>query len=113
MPFEMNLFEQMKHAIEEPKVGTLGYFQVRQKTLSEWLTWVDNYSSMLCASYIIDCEECGCSNHFNYQCHFNIDPAIPSYNFDQFKKIVDVEVLEYVLLTACDELIARMKNIRE
>ena len=109
----MTIFGQMKHAMEEPKVGTFGYFTVRQKTLSEWLTWVDDYSSMLCASYKFVCEDCGCTYHINYQCKSSYDTALASYNREEFKLFVDVEVLELVLITAFDELIARMKDIKK
>jgi hypothetical protein len=41
----------MKLAMEEKKFGTFQYFSKRQKTLEEWLRWISDYSSMLCASY--------------------------------------------------------------
>ena len=62
----ITLFEQMKLAMEKEKVGTLGYFTTRQKTLNEWLIWVNDYSSMLCVSYQFVCEDCGSTDHINY-----------------------------------------------
>jgi hypothetical protein len=80
MSLEITSFEQMKLAMEEEKFRTYGYFSMRHKTLEEWLRWVSDYSSILCASYNFSCEDCGSKDHINYQCEYNVDTVLASYN---------------------------------
>jgi hypothetical protein len=82
----------------------------RQKTIEEWLRWVNDYSAMLCSSYNFVCEDCGSQDHINYQCEDIVDTVLASYNRG-YKFYVDMEVLELVLYTGCCELLARMRNI--
>ena len=79
MSFEITLFEQMKLAMEEKKFETFGYFNMRQKTLEEWLNWLNYYSFILCASYKFVCEGCRSTDHIDYQCEYNVDTILASY----------------------------------
>jgi hypothetical protein len=114
MSLKITRVEQMKLAMKEKKFGTFAYFSTRQKTLEEWLRWVSDYSFLLCASYkfIFICEYCGSKDHINYQCEYNVDTILASYNRSN-KCYVDMEVLERVLYTGCYELLARLSNIDE
>ena len=59
-------FEQMKLAIEDKKYMGMSSLLKRLKALEELLIWVNDYSSMLCASHKFTCEFCGSIDHINY-----------------------------------------------
>ena len=113
MSSKKTTFEQVKLAMEKEKIGTPEYLLKKREALNKWLIWVNDYSSILCASYQFVCEDCGSKDHIAYQCKYNIDPALASYNRDEFKSLVDMKVLEFVLFTGCLELLAFMRKIQK
>ena len=75
MSSKKTTFEQVKLAMEKEKIGTPEYLLKKREALNKWLIWVNDYSSILCASYQFVCEDCGSKDHTSYQCKYKIDPT--------------------------------------
>ena len=86
-------------------------FALEDNFFMEWLSWVDDYSSMLHASYPMPCEECGSKEHFNYQCKYNNDPILASYNTSK-KCTASITDIELVLFKGTFELLLRISYIK-
>ena len=71
-----------------------------------------NYSSMLCASYQLQCEDCRSEDHLNYQCEYNVDTVLATYNSSD-KCHASMELLEFVLFSGVGELLAHIRDIEE
>ena len=98
MSSKITMFEQMKLAIEDKRDTNISSMFKRHMTLEEFLMWVNDHSSILCASYLLSCEFCGSIDHINYQCKYNADTVLANYNSgDKFN--AGMELLEFVFFT--------------
>ena len=111
MSSEITTFQQMKSIMEESKGRTLGDIHKRQGILKEWLTWVDKYSSTLCASYQLCCDCCESPDHLNYQCKYNFDIELADFNRDEFKCLAGEDTLQFVIFTGWQELLFHLRDI--
>jgi len=102
----------MKLAIEDKRDTNISSMVKRHRTLEELRIWVSDYSSMLCASYLLTCEFCGSIDHINYKCKCNIDTMLASYNSGD-KCNASMELLEFVLFTGSLEVLTRIRDIEE
>ena len=111
MSSKMTTFEQTKQAMEEKRDQSKTSIHMRYTILQEWLSWVSYYSSMLCASYQVICEDCGSKEHLTYQCEYNFDPVLATYNSSDNCN-ASMEVIEMVLYRGAHELhpIYELKN---
>ena len=112
MSSTMNMFEQqVRQSMEETRDKSISGFKKRYEIIKESLIWVNKYASMLSASYLIKCDNCGTEDHhYNYQCECNPDTILAHYNIDD-KCHVSMHVLEFVLFTGASEILSRMRNI--
>ena len=102
MSSEMTVFEKMKLAMEETRDKSISSLMKRHGIIKGLQIWMDNYSSMLCASYQLQCEDCGSKDHLNYQCEYNVDTILATYNSSD-KCHASMELLELVLYTGASE----------
>jgi hypothetical protein len=112
MSSEITLFEKMKLAMEETRDESISSLMKRYCIIKGILIWMDKYSSMLCASYLLPCDNCRSEDHINYQCEYNVGAILETYNnCDKFH--ASMELLEFVFYTGAGELLARFRDIKE
>jgi hypothetical protein len=69
---------------------------IDDKKIKEWLQKLDKWSSLICEEYSITCQDFGTEGHFTYQCKYNYDPVLATYN-NEDKCNASMEVIQVVL----------------
>ena len=83
MSSKMSKFEQMiKLEMEETRDKSTSGLRKRYDALKGLLIWLHNCSTMLSAFFLIECDNCGGEDHFDYQCDCNPNAILASYNSD-------------------------------
>jgi hypothetical protein len=112
MYFKVTIFEhKIKLAMEETRDKSISGLRKRYDTIKGLLICVDNCSTMLCASYVLECDKCGSEDNLNYQCECNSDTILANYNSTD-KCHASMEVLEFVIFTSASELLAFMHDVK-
>ena len=113
MSSKMSKFEQMiKFEMEETRDKSTSGLTKRYDALKGLLIWLDNFSTMLSAFFLIECDNCGAEDHLNYQCDCNSNTMLATYNRND-KCHASMEILEFVIFTGASELLAFMRDIEE
>ena len=105
-------FEQMKQAMEENIDQSIKSIHTRYTILQEWLSWVSYFSSMLCASYTMICEDCGSKEHLTYQCEYNFDLVLATCNSTDNCN-ASMEVIKIMIYRGAHELLKWITNIKK